>query len=179
MVADEASNQDVDSDVGGMPDEEAEHEKQPTCQQDEEEDQGRGGNREDEQESHNVLEGNQKDKDEGEGDREEYIATKEAFLLPINKDSICWESILAVVKGDDLLTAKLGNVKGDEEAKGIFIDYVWGAATEIRGEIVYKARMAVPLAYGLPGQLKGEELGDVLKWLIEEGKMLHPNINPR
>ncbi|KAF9219041.1 hypothetical protein BS17DRAFT_770321 [Gyrodon lividus] len=37
--------------------------------------------------------------------------------------------------------------------------------------------MAVPLAYGLPGQLKGEELGDILKWLIEEGKMLHPNIN--
>ncbi|KIK72342.1 hypothetical protein PAXRUDRAFT_115295, partial [Paxillus rubicundulus Ve08.2h10] len=54
---------------------------------------------------------------------------------------------------------------------------VWGAATQIRGEIMYKARMAVPLAYGLPGQLKGEELGNILKWLIEEGKMLHPNIN--
>ncbi|KIK78818.1 hypothetical protein PAXRUDRAFT_771728 [Paxillus rubicundulus Ve08.2h10] len=161
MVADEASNQDVDSDVGsiqrpvpkkqlskqqrvdssrpmppssptnfldnilgGMPDKEAEDDKQPTCQEDEEEYQRRGVNREDEQESYNVLEGNKEDEDKDEGDGEE----------------------------------------------------VWGAATQIR-EIMYKARMAVPLAYGLPGQLKGEELGNVLKWLIEEGKILHPNIN--
>ncbi|KIK75031.1 hypothetical protein PAXRUDRAFT_29112, partial [Paxillus rubicundulus Ve08.2h10] len=124
----------------GMPDEEAEHEKQPTHQEDEEEDQGRGGDREDEQES---QEGNQEDEDEGEGNGKRwfeafphpklllsqtlivsvYIATKEAFPLPINKDSICWESILAAVKGNDLLTANLGNIKGDEEVKGNFIDY--------------------------------------------------------
>lgn len=51
---------------------------------------------------------------------------------------------------------------------------VWGAATQVRGEVVYKARMAVPHAYGLPGNLKGDEVNDAIKWLIEEGKMLHP-----
>jgi hypothetical protein len=59
----------LDNILGGMPDKEAEHEKQPTRQEDEEEDQGRGGDGEDEQESHNVLEGDQED--EGEGDGEE------------------------------------------------------------------------------------------------------------
>lgn len=33
--------------------------------------------------------------------------------------------------------------------------------------------MAVPHAYGLSGDLKGEELKKVLEWLIGEGKMLH------
>jgi Domain of unknown function (DUF6532) len=43
--------------------------------------------------------------------------------------------------------------------------------------LIYKARVAVPGAYGLPGNLNDEELRKVLKWLIQEMKLIHPDID--
>ena len=54
---------------------------------------------------------------------------------------------------------------------------MWTAATQVRGEVVYEARLAVPHAYSLPGDLKGDGLHEVIRWLVEEGKMLHPDID--
>ncbi|KIM57117.1 hypothetical protein SCLCIDRAFT_131122, partial [Scleroderma citrinum Foug A] len=106
-----------------------------------------------------------------------YIVTQEAFPLPVYKDDMCWDRIVQALKEERLLTTKLESIEGDMEMKGLFLDYVWGVATQVRGEVVYKARMTVPPAYGLPGDLKGEQLNDVIKWLVKEGKMLHPGID--
>lgn len=37
--------------------------------------------------------------------------------------------------------------------------------------------MAVPHAYGLPGGLKGDELQEAVRWLVDGNKMLHSNVN--
>ena len=40
--------------------------------------------------------------------------------------------------------------------------------------------MAVPTAYGLQGEsLRGNTLFDVLKWLIQQGKLIHSGINAK
>lgn len=51
-----------------------------------------------------------------------YIATKMVFPLPVNKDTVCWDSIVAGLKGDKSLTAKLESE--DEETKAMLLDYV-------------------------------------------------------
>ena len=57
---------------------------------------------------------------------------------------------------------------------------VWGAATQLQGELIAKVRMAVPTAYGLQGEsLWGNTLFDVLKWLIQQGKLIHSGINAK
>ena len=51
---------------------------------------------------------------------------------------------------------------------------------QVRGELVAKARMAVPTAFGLQGEsLKGNGLFDMLKWLIQHGKLIHGGIDAK
>ena len=51
---------------------------------------------------------------------------------------------------------------------------------QVRGELVTKARMAVPNAYSLQGELlKGNGLFDVIKWLIQQGKLIHSGIDTK
>lgn len=57
---------------------------------------------------------------------------------------------------------------------------VWRAATQVQGELITKARMVVPTAYGLQGDLmRGNGLFDVLKWLIQQGKLIHSGIDTK
>lgn len=51
-----------------------------------------------------------------------YIAMKMAFPLMVNNNTICWDSIVAGLKGDKSLTAKLES--GDEEIKVMLLDYI-------------------------------------------------------
>ena len=51
-----------------------------------------------------------------------YIAMKMAFPLMVNNNTVCWDSIVAGLKGDKSLTAKLES--GDEEIKVMLLDYI-------------------------------------------------------
>jgi hypothetical protein len=54
----------------------------------------------------------------------------------------------------------------------------WKAASQLRGELVAKARISVPATYGI-GQLKHEELEDALKWLLGEARFIHAGIEAK
>ena len=54
----------------------------------------------------------------------------------------------------------------------------WKAASQLRGELVAKARISVPATYGI-GQLKHKELEDTLKWLLGEARFIHAGIEAK
>ncbi|KIM61134.1 hypothetical protein SCLCIDRAFT_122654, partial [Scleroderma citrinum Foug A] len=110
----------------------------------------------------------------------QHIATVEAFPFPIDKDELCWKVIQEGIAKEPGLQHALSKVENDQRMKERLLDYVWGAATQVRGELAAKARMAVPTAYGLQGEsLKGSGLFDVLKWLIQQGKLIHSGIDAK
>lgn len=53
-----------------------------------------------------------------------YIVIKEAFPLPIQKDTLSWDCVVAGVKGDTLLKTKLDSLRRKEEDKSRLLDYV-------------------------------------------------------
>ncbi|KIM54098.1 hypothetical protein SCLCIDRAFT_137479, partial [Scleroderma citrinum Foug A] len=113
----------------------------------------------------------------------QYVTTIEAFPFPVDKDELCWRLFADVQEGiskEPGLQDVLSKVENDQRMKERLLDYVWGAATQVRGELVAKARMAVPNTYGLQGEsLKGNGLFDMLKWLIQQGKLIHSGINTK
>ena len=49
---------------------------------------------------------------------------------------------------------------------------------QVRGELMHKACLTVPHAYGLQRGLNNEQkIEDVVRWLVTDLKFLHPNIN--
>ncbi|KIM61374.1 hypothetical protein SCLCIDRAFT_25860 [Scleroderma citrinum Foug A] len=110
----------------------------------------------------------------------QHVATIKAFPFPVDKDELCWSLIQEGAAKDTVLEDVLAEVERELSVKEQLLDYVWGAATQVRGELIAKARMAVPTAYGLQGDsIKGNRLFDVLKWLIQQGKLIHSRINTK
>ncbi|KAI6007909.1 hypothetical protein EDC04DRAFT_2966651, partial [Pisolithus marmoratus] len=98
----------------------------------------------------------------------QHVTTIEAFPFPVDKDELCWKLI------------QESAVEKEQNTKERLLDYIWGAATQVRGELITKARLAVPTTYGLQGEsLKGNALFDVLKWLIQQGKLIHSGIDAK
>lgn len=54
---------------------------------------------------------------------------------------------------------------------------VWGGGSQVRGELILKARAVVPSVYGLPGKLNEEEIRKALTWLMQNMKLIHPDID--
>ena len=54
---------------------------------------------------------------------------------------------------------------------------VWGGGSQLRGELILKARAVIPSVYGLPGQLNEDELRKALTWLMQSMKLIHPDID--
>lgn len=121
-------------------------------------------------------------------------AVNDAFPTAMQKDDLCWKALVEAAKADAQLTRLLKELDTNLSKKKRLIDYVssgsiyvrlefifffqcWGGVTQIRGELVNKARIAVPHAYGVPGTLKGEELQDAVRWLVDGNKLLHSGIN--
>ncbi|KIM54115.1 hypothetical protein SCLCIDRAFT_42151, partial [Scleroderma citrinum Foug A] len=108
-----------------------------------------------------------------------YVATTEAFPLPIHKEEISWTCLVKAAEGKEEMVAKLEVLEKNFLLKGQLIDYVWGGGSQLRGELIFKARAAVPGVYGLPGKLKEEELHKVLTWLMQSLKLIHPDIDAK
>ncbi|KAI6046988.1 hypothetical protein EDC04DRAFT_2597752 [Pisolithus marmoratus] len=97
---------------------------------------------------------------------DKHVTTVEAFPFPVDKDELCWKLIQESAVKEPGLEQVLAEI--------------WGAATQVRGELITKARLAVPTACGLQGEsLKGNALFDVLKWLIQQGKLIHSGIDAK
>ncbi|KAI6012230.1 hypothetical protein EDC04DRAFT_2761810 [Pisolithus marmoratus] len=110
----------------------------------------------------------------------QHVATVDAFPPPAERDELCWRLVQESAVKEPGLERVLGEVEKEKYTKERLLDYIWGAATQVRGELVAKARMAVPTAYGLQGELqKGNALFDVLKWLIQQGKLIHSGIDAK
>ncbi|KAI6009137.1 hypothetical protein EDC04DRAFT_2964142 [Pisolithus marmoratus] len=96
----------------------------------------------------------------------QHVATIETFPFPVDKDELCWKLVQESAVKEPGLEQVLAEI--------------WGAATQVRGELIAKARLAVPTTYGLQGEsLKGNALFDVLKWLIQQGKLIHSGIDTK
>ncbi|KIM50485.1 hypothetical protein SCLCIDRAFT_47092, partial [Scleroderma citrinum Foug A] len=110
----------------------------------------------------------------------QHVATVEAFPFPVEKDEPCWRLIQeGAIKGAGLENI-LNEVEGNQCLTERLLNYVWRAATQVQGELITKARMVVPTAYGLQGDLmRGNGLFDVLKWLIQQGKLIHSGIDTK
>ncbi|KAI6046832.1 hypothetical protein EDC04DRAFT_2557562, partial [Pisolithus marmoratus] len=110
----------------------------------------------------------------------QHVTTVEAFPFPVDKDELCWKLIQESAVKEPGLEQVLAEVEKEQNTKERLLDYIWGAATQVRGELVTKARLAVPTTYGLQGEsLKGNALFDVLKWLIQQGKLIHSGIDAK
>ncbi|KIM56414.1 hypothetical protein SCLCIDRAFT_29648 [Scleroderma citrinum Foug A] len=107
-----------------------------------------------------------------------HIAVVEAFLFPNNKEELCWTSLIQAAAASGELKATMDSVKGNTNIKRDLINYVWTGASQLRGELVHKARSTIPHTYGLASGLESpNKLEQVVKWLVEDLKFLHPNIN--
>ncbi|KAI6022653.1 hypothetical protein EDC04DRAFT_2575115, partial [Pisolithus marmoratus] len=110
----------------------------------------------------------------------QHVATIEAFPFPVDKDELCWKLVQESAVKEPGLEQVLAEVEKEQNTKERLLDYIWGAATQVRGELIAKARLAVPTTYGLQGEsLKGNALFDVLKWLIQQGKLIHSGIDTK
>ncbi|KAI6040103.1 hypothetical protein EDC04DRAFT_2602745 [Pisolithus marmoratus] len=110
----------------------------------------------------------------------QHVAMVEAFPFPGDKDELCWKLIQESAVKEPGLEQVLAEVEKEQNMKERLLDYIWGATMQVRGELIAKARLAAPTAYGLQGEsLKGNALFDVLKLLIQQGKLIHSGINPK
>ncbi|KAI5997720.1 hypothetical protein EDC04DRAFT_2977701 [Pisolithus marmoratus] len=100
----------------------------------------------------------------------QHVAMVEAFPFPVDRDELCWKLIQESPVKEPGLEQVLEEVEKEQNTKERLLDYIWGAATQI----------GCPTAYGLQGEsLKGNVLFDVLKWLIQQGKLIHSGINAK
>ncbi|KAI6043243.1 hypothetical protein EDC04DRAFT_2543389, partial [Pisolithus marmoratus] len=79
----------------------------------------------------------------------QHVTTVEAFPFPVEKDELCWKLVQESTVKEPGLEQVLAEVEKEQNTKERLLDYIWGAATQVRGELVTKSRMAVPTAYGL------------------------------
>ncbi|KAG1742275.1 uncharacterized protein EDB91DRAFT_1052028 [Suillus paluster] len=82
-----------------------------------------------------------------------HVATVEGFPSSADRDQLCWDLILESSKQDKLLWEKMKEIQGDDALKAQLIDYAillqtWKGATQIRGELVAKARISIPACFG-------------------------------
>ncbi|KIM55523.1 hypothetical protein SCLCIDRAFT_134495, partial [Scleroderma citrinum Foug A] len=108
-----------------------------------------------------------------------YIALTDAFPLPIDKEEVSWKCLVKGAHRNEEMINKLEALEANSTLKSRVIDYVWGAGSQLRGELIYKARVAVPSAYSLPGSVTEEELRKALNWLIQRMQLTHPDINAK
>ncbi|KAI6013887.1 hypothetical protein EDC04DRAFT_2579012, partial [Pisolithus marmoratus] len=74
------------------------------------------------------------------------------FPFPVDKDELCWKLIQESAVKEPGLEQVLAEVEKEQNMKERLLDHMWGAATQVRGELVAKARLAVPTTYGLQGE---------------------------
>ncbi|KAG1771396.1 hypothetical protein EV702DRAFT_977376 [Suillus placidus] len=75
-----------------------------------------------------------------------YVTTVEGFPSSADRDQLCWDLIVESCKQDKLLWKKIKEIQGDDALKAQLIDYA--SATQIRGELVAKARISIPACFG-------------------------------
>ncbi|KAG1734907.1 uncharacterized protein EDB91DRAFT_1056645, partial [Suillus paluster] len=105
-----------------------------------------------------------------------HVATVNSFPSAFDREELCWDLLVSSTRDNEVLWEKMVLIQSDDDLKAYLIDYNWKAAGQLRGEFASKARISVPSTYGI-GELKHEELEDVLKWLLEEARFIHARIN--
>jgi len=54
---------------------------------------------------------------------------------------------------------------------------VWGAASQIRGELVAKAHQQISSSYSIPGTMKPQDIASAVEWLVRTSAFLDGELN--
>ncbi|KAJ7155601.1 hypothetical protein C8R46DRAFT_1226674 [Mycena filopes] len=90
------------------------------------------------------------------------IATEKGF--PPDHEKWTLATLEKAGSQDDSLTQRLALTKGNDERRSKMINYTWGGAAQVRGEVKRLCVNAVSL-YGLPGNHSPDNIKGIVEWL--------------
>ncbi|KAG1731863.1 uncharacterized protein EDB91DRAFT_1058487, partial [Suillus paluster] len=115
-----------------------------------------------------------------------HVTTVEGFPSSSDRDQLCWDLILESSKQDKLLWEKMKEIQGYDALKAQLIDYAillqtWKGATQIRGELVAKARISIPACFGVGtgSDWTDDDLQEALKWLLDDMRFMNGGMDVR
>ncbi|KIM70943.1 hypothetical protein SCLCIDRAFT_99821, partial [Scleroderma citrinum Foug A] len=106
-----------------------------------------------------------------------HIAMVDGFPSMSKKMQESWASLQEGVKGSTDLEEELTRMGQDTSLKERTVNYVWGAASQIRGELVTKACQRISTSYNIPGTMKPQDVTTAVEWLIKMGAFLDGDLD--
>ncbi|KIM56825.1 hypothetical protein SCLCIDRAFT_131683, partial [Scleroderma citrinum Foug A] len=106
-----------------------------------------------------------------------HIATVNRFPSVSKKMQESWASLQEGVKGSTDLEEELTRIDQDTSLKERAVNYVWGAASQIQGELVTKAHQRISASYNIPGTMKPQDVTTAVEWLIKTGVFLDGDLD--
>ncbi|KDQ51918.1 hypothetical protein JAAARDRAFT_139561, partial [Jaapia argillacea MUCL 33604] len=85
------------------------------------------------------------------------------------RDAMCSCALTKASKKSSALTRAWEKVEGDEVLKATMLQYVWGAASQLRGEVKSKADGLID-KFEISGELSTEDITVLASWLMTGGK---------
>ncbi|KAG2068176.1 hypothetical protein BDR04DRAFT_1025173, partial [Suillus decipiens] len=113
----------------------------------------------------------------GNRDMRHHGALVEAFPASMYKEDKSWEVLTLATLAHKNLKICLKEMEDDLAMKDMLVTYAWQGLGSMRAELMVKARLRVPIWYGLTNLGPGEEIASACQWLLQENRFLYGGID--
>ncbi|EGO30212.1 hypothetical protein SERLADRAFT_404488 [Serpula lacrymans var. lacrymans S7.9] len=100
-----------------------------------------------------------------------FTVTEKGFPNPLSCQSIFWDLLVkaTAAENDSGLVDKMKEIQDDQ---------MWKGSTQVKGELISKARISVPPTYGIKNTHK-DKLSDMIYWIINSGAFINNSIDSK